>query len=528
MSSKLGLSLAGIFDSQFDPDAIAFLSAAGLTDSATSYAINDLVTGMKINGLWTKMQAIYPFAGSTATTQKWNLKDPRDLDAAYRLTFSGGWTHASTGATPNGTNAFANTFLPANTMAQNSVHISYYSRTNSSQAGAAEIGAERTGGIQLAMQVRGGANQINAVMNDGTGTYAANSNASGFFIGNRTASNVVNSWKNGVKATTSAVVSQTPPTQNIYLGASNGAGSAYLFSNREAAFASAGAGLTDTDALVLSSLVQRYQTALSRAIVAVPTVQDLDAQNFLVAAGITDSTQAQAIQNLTAGLKFNSLWDKMQAIYPFVGSTATTQKFNLKSPFDTDASFRLVFNGGWTHSSTGALPNGTNAFADTKYIASTSSNLTSAHFSIYSRTAGSAAFQMELGVANGDAQRMLIVTRWSTDITFADLFSVNQRSVISPAPTSTGLFTVSRNASNEMIVYRNGSSIGTNTSTDGTASLPTLAPYLSAYNNAGSAANFSNKQLAFATIGSKLGTSTENSNFYTVVQAYQTALSRQV
>jgi hypothetical protein len=61
MPSTLGITLAGTFDSQFDPDAIAFLGAAGLTDAATCYAINNLVTGLKLNGLWTKMQAIYPF-----------------------------------------------------------------------------------------------------------------------------------------------------------------------------------------------------------------------------------------------------------------------------------------------------------------------------------------------------------------------------------------------------------------------------------------------------------------------------------
>ena len=123
---------------------------------------------------------------------------------------------------------------------------------------------------------------------------------------------------------------------------------------------------------------------------------------------------------------------------------------------------------------------------------------------------------------------MVLITRWTTNALFADLFSANQRVTVSPAPTTTGLFTLSRNTSTEMITYRNGSQIGIDTSADGTAALPTIVAYLSAFNNAGTAANFSSKQLAFATIGSKLATSTENSNFYTVVQAYQTALSRNV
>ena len=86
---------------------------------------------------------------------------------------------------------------------------------------------------------------------------------------------------------------------------------------------------------------------------------DVDAQAFITATGITDATQITAVNNLVLGLKGNNIWTKMKAIYPMVGGTATTHKFNLKNPLDTDAAFRLVFSGGWTHSANGALPNGT-------------------------------------------------------------------------------------------------------------------------------------------------------------------------
>jgi len=99
----------------YDADALAFITAAGITDNTQKSAINTLVVSMKGFGIWTKMKAIYPFVGGTATTHKWNLKDPRDLNAAFRLVFSGGWTHSSTGALPNGTNGYANTFFNLST-----------------------------------------------------------------------------------------------------------------------------------------------------------------------------------------------------------------------------------------------------------------------------------------------------------------------------------------------------------------------------------------------------------------------------
>jgi hypothetical protein len=50
-----------------------------------------------------------PVCWGTASQHKWNLKDPRDLDAAYRLQFNGGMTHSANGILFNGTNGWADT-----------------------------------------------------------------------------------------------------------------------------------------------------------------------------------------------------------------------------------------------------------------------------------------------------------------------------------------------------------------------------------------------------------------------------------
>jgi len=111
-----------------DADAQAFISAAGITDLTQAAAINTLVNDLKTYGIWTKMKAIYPFVGGSATSHKFNLKDPRDLDAAFRLVFNGGWTHASTGAKPNGTTGYAKTFY--NPSSNLTPFLGYYSITN--------------------------------------------------------------------------------------------------------------------------------------------------------------------------------------------------------------------------------------------------------------------------------------------------------------------------------------------------------------------------------------------------------------
>src|SRR5262245_27713895 len=91
----------------FDSDAQAFITAAGITDDTQEAALHTLVIAAKANGWWTKCFAIYPMVGGSASSHKYNLKDPQDTNGAYRLDFQGGWSHTSSGADPNGTTGYA-------------------------------------------------------------------------------------------------------------------------------------------------------------------------------------------------------------------------------------------------------------------------------------------------------------------------------------------------------------------------------------------------------------------------------------
>ena len=59
---------------------------------------------------------------------------------------------------------------------------------------------------------------------------------------------------------------------------------------------------------------------------------DPDAQAFLTAAAITDPTISGAINTLVVQMKADNIWTKMKAIYPLVGGTDNTHKWNLKIP----------------------------------------------------------------------------------------------------------------------------------------------------------------------------------------------------
>lgn len=255
--------------SSYDPDAQAFITAAGITDATQKTAVNQLVLDLKAYSLWTKFTAIYPMVGGTATTHKYNLKNPLDTDGAYRLTFAGGWTHSSTGAQPNGTTGYADTHhLPKSPdMSELSSTIGVYVRT-AQAANAVPIGSW-DGAIAIY--------QLN--VSTGSGCYYANptttsllnvglADSKGFFVGTTRSGTDREVYRNSTSIITSAVSdSGTPSPYSFYLGARNqSGGGGGFFSSQELCFAFIASAFSDTEESNLYTAVQSYNTTLSRQI----------------------------------------------------------------------------------------------------------------------------------------------------------------------------------------------------------------------------------------------------------------------
>jgi hypothetical protein len=521
-----------------DTDAQAFITAAGITNTTQQSAINTLVTQLKTYGIWTKMKALYPFVGGSATSHKFNLKDPRDLDAAYRLTFSGGWTHTSTGAQPNGTTGYADTkLIPSTTLTQYNSHLSYYSRSQTLSSLNIEFGAyvndnqcmfltlQRSGG-------NGGAVQYSISADSNMALLLGNTTTTGMYLSNRNSSTAssLKYIRNGVLLANATTTAGSLPNIPLFLGASNNTSSAFYFSTKQCAFSSIGDGLTDTEAANFYTAVQIYQTTLGRQ-VGVPIVADADAQAFLNAAVITDVTQASAVNTLVTDLKSANIWTKMKALYPMVGGTATTHKFNLKDPRDLDAAYRLVFNGGWVHSSTGALPNGTTGYANTFFNPFNNLSIDNTHMSYYSRTNNARdSYDMGVTITNTNPLRSLhTVLKWGIDgNTYWSMGFQNLTSLSSEVdlflPSSAVNFLFNKTSSTSTSLFANNTKYTASVTNRG---LPNGNLYLGARNLNGFADLFANRQSAFASIGDGL-TDAEAAAFYTAIQTFQTTLGRQI
>ena len=267
-STRERFNLRGI---AIDPDASLFLRTAGITDTTQQSAIDTLVLEMKNAGLWSKMKAIYPFVGGTASTHKWNLKDPRDVDAAFRLTFSGGWTHSSTGAKPNGTTGYANTYWNTTNNGSTTGHMSFYSRTNNVE-NSVDMGSQIQSPDSYTYLL-----QFNSSLfvrdTRWCETAAGNTresnitNTSGYIVTSRRGAADASAYRNGTKTVSNLTnVSPNTSTVNIVIGARNFNGSIDFYSSRECAFASIGDSFTDTELSNLYTIVQKYQTTLGRQV----------------------------------------------------------------------------------------------------------------------------------------------------------------------------------------------------------------------------------------------------------------------
>jgi len=256
---------------------------------------------------------------------------------------------------------------------------------------------------------------------------------------------------------------------------------------------------------------------------------DADANAFLTAAGITDPTITSAICTLVTSMKANGTWAKCSAIYPMVGGTAATHKFNLKNPADTNAAFRLSFQGGWVHSANGAQTNGTNTFADSFLIPSSTLTLLNPHLSFYSRTSIIGNGQRDIAAfVNGAFPSFSLGT--NTGVLISDHYWYTTNRMSRSIPNAQGMMLTSRTSNTVHKAYRNGTQLGaTDTFPNGLNNMPDISLYLGAANQATSqpTAAFSTKQYAFVSIGSGLSDA-EAATFYTDVQAFNTTLSRQV
>lgn len=254
--------------SVWDNDAEAFISAANVSGQGNS--IRTLVAALKAAGIWSKLRAIYPFVGGTAASHKYNLKDPRDLDEAYRLNFYGGWTHYVSGPYGNGSNSYADTNLnPFLRLNANSSSIGIWVPNGMNNHG---FGVwSNAGANRFAITEYGGGFLDSQMTSPSTRAWGITNTTSGFIMGSRTSatSNKIYRFGNqiavhpsygGVPHNTTANTADYP-NANFWLGRVNG-NTSISYYNQSIYFAYIADGLTDAEILALSNAVLAFRQSI--------------------------------------------------------------------------------------------------------------------------------------------------------------------------------------------------------------------------------------------------------------------------
>lgn len=246
----------------------AYAAATGITDYTILDPLNIFDLGLTYYGLDTIMKALYPMVtdktsqSDMATQMKYNFMNPLDTNPAFRLNWQGGWVYSRTGALPNGTNAYANTFLTPSSINQNSECLTAYLRLDKAfNLGTADVGYNyiQTFGTTFRSPLN-----ISPTYIEVSSTITSKN---GYFIGNRTSSTNIILYKNSTKLNDVTATSGTRDSVPIYIGALNRNTSiAFPAESNEFAFASIGGGLTDFQADIFSTLVNNLQKALNRAV----------------------------------------------------------------------------------------------------------------------------------------------------------------------------------------------------------------------------------------------------------------------
>lgn len=247
---------------------------------------------------------------------------------------------------------------------------------------------------------------------------------------------------------------------------------------------------------------------------------DADAQAFFDAVGASGgsltSTEEDAVNTLVLDLKSYNLWTLMIGLWPVVGTTSTTQQFNLKNT----AQYNLGFNGTWSFSSAGASP-GVDGYATTGLIPSVVgfAALGSIHMSMYI-TEDFGGGDYEMGALGGGGEQSAISEYNENNTAYIAVGSGYLTIANGGSTKKNWLWTNNGTTSN---IYRDGTSI-----VNGLQAIinANVQFYLSAINNNGSVTGWGERSWALASIGLGMD-ATQAANYNTAVVTFQTALSRQ-
>jgi hypothetical protein len=244
---------------------------------------------------------------------------------------------------------------------------------------------------------------------------------------------------------------------------------------------------------------------------------DPDAEQFFTRVGPLSDSQRIAVTNFVKALKGGKIWNKFYAIYLYIGGTAAKHSHNLIS-----SNYQITWHGTVTHNANGITGNGTTGFGDTGL--KPSDMIANGGLSVYMRGIPTGSNRKAIGVDDAVSIIYDIVTSPATPERYGR-FGVNA-AAYSATTVTAGFYSINRTGSTSLRFDYNGAQLATSPTPSSVVAI-NFNFYVLANNGAGIPTFFSNENDALTAIHAGF-TQAESLIFYNAVQAYQTALGRQV
>lgn len=252
--------------SSYDPDAQAYIMAAGVTDATYKDAINQFILDLKAASIWTKFDRLWLFANQDATAALMDIKALENATPVNAPAFTAGRGYAG-----NGSTSYLNTnFVP-------STHgVNYTLNSALMAAEVVSVGAIQGSAI-MGMSINGVATtQIFPRFSDGNAYGDVNSNSAGdmaavnanadgaLFMVQRTASNAAALYRNNVLLDDTAAASTSLPAVAIFVLGRNSNGTLGFpsSSSRQCAMAAFASSFNSTERAAFQAARDALKTAI--------------------------------------------------------------------------------------------------------------------------------------------------------------------------------------------------------------------------------------------------------------------------
>ena len=228
----------------------------------TAAFMNAMVFSLDSAGYWDRMKVLYVFAVHEADDESLiNWIDPDTYTATNNSSTT--WTRYA-GYTGDGTADYISTgWIPSKDSlpyALNSATLGVYCLNdveNGDPKAAISVGA--TNNSRIVVHTAGG-NTLSTVNTAAPGFYAASTNSQGLFLATRRDHNVNETYRNGIHiADGTAESGLMPATEMVFLRFGTD------YANNQVALGFAMDGITDTDAVNLNKIFQRYMRSIGNS-----------------------------------------------------------------------------------------------------------------------------------------------------------------------------------------------------------------------------------------------------------------------